>query len=178
MDISNNIIDTLESININNETSNTKSGKNKDCHELKNLEYKNVLMYGNNLKPKAESINVSVLEELLEKESQLNRLDLWTKLDKTDKIIKLNAYAKTLVEKYSLIKEEEKELNSYLLYILERKYISKIKDVVYNRETGKIESIPNLIFNEDTRRFFVRKGDKHVNTLKSLAPKKNKTQKF
>ena len=114
-------------------------------------------MYGNNLKPKAESINVSILEELLEKESQLNRLDLWTKLDKTDKIVKLNMYAKTLVEKYSLNKEEEKQLNNYLLYILERKYISKIKDVLYNRETGIIESIPNLIFNEDTRRFLFKK---------------------
>ena len=36
------------------------------------------------------NINVSLLEDLLEKESQLNRLDMWTKLDKTDKIIKLN----------------------------------------------------------------------------------------
>ena len=135
-------------------------------------------MYGNNLKPKAESMNVTILEELLEKESQLNKLDMWNKLDKTDKIIKLNNYAKILVKKFLLTSEEEKHLNQYLLYILERKYISKIKDVIYNREIGIIESIPNLIFNEETRRFFIKKGDKHVNTLKSLAPKKNKTHKF
>jgi len=178
MEISNNIIETLECININAEKDTTKTSKNKDCVELKNLEYKNVLMYGNNLKPKAESINVSLLEELLEKESQMNKLDMWTKLDKTDKIIKLNNHSKTLVEKHSLTQEEEKQLNNYLLYVLERKYISKIKDVIYNRETGVIESIPNLIFNEQSRRFFMKKGDKHVNTVKSLAPKKNRTQKF
>ena len=129
MDLSNTIIKTMENISI--ETSNAdepgekidKVKKDKDCVELKNLEYKNVLMYGNNLKPKDESVNVSVLEELLEKESQMNRLDLWPKLDKTDKIIKLKAYAKILVERHVLNREEEKQLNNYFLYCLERKYL-------------------------------------------------------
>ena len=179
MEISNNIIEKLESINLNtNITNDNKTVKNKDCIELKNLEYKNVLMYGNNLKPKDNNINVSLLEDLLEKESQLNRLDMWTKLDKTDKIIKLNLYTKLLVKKYDLTSEEEKQLSSYLIYALERKYISKIKDVIYSRENGTIVSIPNLIFNEETRRFYIKKNEKHVNTIKSLAPKKNKTHKF
>ena len=184
MDQSNTIIKTMEDISI--ESSNVdetgektdKVKKDKDCVELKNLEYKNVLMYGNNLKPKDESVNVSVLEELLEKESQMNRLDLWPKLDKTDKIIKLKAYAKILVEKYVLNREEEKQLNNYFLYCLERKYLQKIKDVIYNRELGTIESIPSLYFQEDARTFYIKKGDKHGNTLKSLAPKNNRTKKF
>lgn len=184
MDLSNTIIKTMENISI--ESSNVgetgektdKVKKDKDCVELKNLEYKNVLMYGNNLKPKDESVNVSILEELLEKESQMNRLDLWPKLDKTDKIIKLKAYAKKLVEKHELNQEEEKRLNNYFLYCLERKYLQKIKDVIYNRELGTIESIPNLHFQEDTRTFYIKKGDKHGNTLKSLAPKNNRTKKF
>jgi len=118
-----------------------------------------------------------VLEELLEKESQLNKQDMWTKLDKTDKIIKLNIYCKILTEKHTLTQEEEKVLNNYLLYVLERRYLSKIKDVIYNRNDGVIENIPNLLFNEENRSFYIKKGDKHVNTLKSLGPKKNRTVK-
>ena len=175
MEISNNIIDTLQKVEINK--SNEKN-KERDCIELKNLEYKNVLMYGNNLKPKDNSSNVTMIENFLEKESQMNKLDLWTKLDKTDKIIKLKAYAKNLVINYNLNDDEEKKLNTYLIYCLERKHISKIKDINYNKSTGIIESIPNLLFNEETRSFYMKKGDKHGNTLKSLAPKKNKTQKF
>ena len=175
MEISNNIIDTLQKVEINK--SNEKN-KERDCIELKNLEYKNVLMYGNNLKPKDDSSNVTMIENFLEKESQMNKLDLWTKLDKTDKIIKLKAYAKNLVINYNLNDDEEKKLNTYLIYCLERKHISKIKDINYNKSTGIIESIPNLLFNEESRSFYMKKGDKHGNTLKSLAPKKNKTQKF
>ncbi len=69
MDISNSIIDSLESLNIEKDDSKNKKDKNKDkdCLELKNLEYKNVLMYGNNLKSNSESVNVSIIEELLEK---------------------------------------------------------------------------------------------------------------
>lgn len=175
MDLSNTITETFQNISISNVDEKV---KHRECIELKNLEYKNVLMYGNNLKPKNESSNVAFIEDLLEKESQLNRLDLWTKLDKTDKIFKLKAYAKKLVDLYTLNIDEEKKLNLYLVYCLERKYISKIKDVNYNKETGNIESIPNLIFNEDSRTFIMKKNDKHGNTLKSLAPKKNKTQKY
>lgn len=179
MDPSNNIIELLENINITDkDKKSNKNVKNKDCVELKNLEFKNVMMYGNGLKPKCDTDNVTFLEELLEKETQMNKLDMWTKIDKTDKIIKLKKYANVLVEKYNLNTEEETSLNNYLLHILERKYISKIKDVVYNREMGIIENIPNLIFNSENRRFFIKKNDKHVNTLKSLGPKKNKTQKF
>lgn len=182
MDASNNITETLQNINIAKTDDKIKDTdekiKYRECIELKNLEYKNVLMYGNNLKPKDESSNVAFIENLLEKESQMNRLDLWSKLDKTEKIFKLKAYAKTLVDLYTLNRDEENKLNNYLLYCLERKYISKIKDVNYNKDTGNIESIPNLIFNEDSRIFNIKKSDKHGNTLKSLGPKKNKTQKF
>jgi hypothetical protein len=175
MDTSNSIIDTMQSVDI---TKSKEKNKERDCIELKNLEYKNVLMYGNNLKPKDDSSNVKMIEQFLEKESQLNKLDMWTKLDKTDKIIKLKSFAKKLVELHSLNIEQEKTLNQYLLYCLERRHLSKIKDVNYNKDTGVIESIPNLLFNEETRNFYIKKSEKHGNTLKSLPPKKNKTHKF
>lgn len=188
MDISNTIIQAIENATIqddendikdkNDDNTPIKKIEERDCIELKNLEYKNVLMYGNNLKPRDESVTVSVLEDLLERESQMNRLDLWTKLDKTDKIIKLRAYTKVLTERHNLSPDEAKRLDNYFLQCLDRKYLLKIKEVAYSREKGVIENIPALIFNEEMRTFVLKKSDKHVNTLKSLGPKKNKTQKF
>ena len=188
MDISNTIIQAIENATIQDDENDIKDENDKkdestkkperDCIELKNLEYKNVLMYGNNLKPRDESVTVSVLEDLLERESQMNRLDLWTKLDKTDKIIKLRAYTKVLTERHNLSPDEAKRLDNYFLQCLDRKYLLKIKEVAYSREKGVIENIPALIFNEEMRTFVLKKSDKHVNTLKSLGPKKNKTQKF
>ena len=148
-----------------------------DCVELKNLEYKNVLMYGNNLKPQHKSVDVSELDELLNKELELNKLDLWTKLDKTIKIKKLSEYSRVIKEQYNLTEPETIALNKYFLYCLDRKYLSRIKDIDYNRETGIIKNIPNLTFREDTRTFYIKKPDKHGSTLKSLPPKKNKTVK-
>ena len=179
MDISNNII-TNNTDNVASENTSKKKSKSKntnDCVELKNLEYKNVLMFGNNLKPDNMSIDVSEIGDILNKELELNKLELWTKLDKTVKIKKLNEYSKILKEKYTLGDEETKSLNAYFLYCLDRKYLSRMKDIEYVRETGIIKNIPNLTFKEDSRTFYIKKPDKHGTTLKTLAPKKNKTVK-
>ena len=183
MDISNNnsiIIDIDKGLNIDKlsiEESSIDSKKN-GCQELKNLNYKNVLMCGNNLKPQTKNeVDVSHIENILNKETELNKQDLWTKLDKTDKIAKLNTYGKKLCENHKLSEEEVNKLNIYFIYCLDRKHLSRIKDVDYNRETGTINNIPNLVFNEDSRIFCIKKNGKHISTLKSLAPKKNKTAK-
>ena len=74
----------------------------------------------------------------------------------------------------SLIKPEN------LLFYVNNQIISNN----YEKNSSQIISIifeiikPNLIFNEDSRTFNIKKSDKHGNTLKSLAPKKNKTQKY
>ena len=172
--ISDDIIPKKSPDNIEDSTKNT----NKECIELKNLDYKNMLMYGNNLKSNSVNVDIEQIEKLLENESLLNKLDMWSKLDKTDKIIKLKNFAKILVIRYTLDSNEENKLNNYLIYCLERKHISKIKDINYNKNLGIIEDIPNLCFNEETRTFFIKRNDRHGNTQKSLAPKKNKTQKY
>ena len=53
----------------------------------------------------------------------------------------------------------------------------KIKDVTYDKDIGEIIDIPNLVFNENTRNFNIKKSDKHISSLRSLAPTKNKTIK-
>ena len=156
-----------------------KSSKRDDCQELRNLEYKNMLMHGNNIKPREEEItSEDTLDDFLKRETAMNKLEQWTKLDKTVKISKLHEYTIRLNERYELTNDETVKLRTYLIFCLERKYFAKMKDVNYDRENGAIIDIPNLEFNEATRIFAYRKTDKaNSSTLKSLAPKKNRTQK-
>ena len=68
--ISDDIIPKKSPDNIEDSTKNT----NKECIELKNLDYKNMLMYGNNLKSNSVNVDIEQIEKLLENESLLNKL--------------------------------------------------------------------------------------------------------
>jgi hypothetical protein len=43
--------------------------------------------------------------------------------------------------------------------------------------TGKIKSIPGLLFNKNSNKYTLRRVDKKGSTLKALAPKNRKTTK-
>ena len=65
-------------------------------------------------------------------------------------------------------------LKTYISSNLDKKNLYKNKDVVYIRETGVIESIPALQFNNTTRKFSLRRSQQHISTAKCLGPKKKK----
>ena len=69
-------------------------------------------------------------------------------------------------------------MRSYLLHSLERKKLTRQKDVVYDMKTNKIKSIPGLLYNKQKNKFTIKRQEKKPNsTLKCLAPKKkNKTK--
>jgi hypothetical protein len=56
---------------------------------------------------------------------------------------------------------------------LDKAKLQKTKDVVYNKETREIVSIPALHFNTTSHAFTLKMLDtKRVSTLKSLTPKR------
>lgn len=142
-----------------------------NCPELNSIRYKTMLIQGE-ITPKTDTI--LNIEELLEQESILNKLEPWCKLDKTLKLKKLEIYANLISKKHNLIMTELNELNSILRVALERKNLNKVKDVIYDKETGVIKNIPMLHFNNITRKFILKKNDKHISTIKSLSIKKPK----
>jgi hypothetical protein len=168
----NNIIDN-SSNKINN-----KNKKSDYCQELKNIEYKTMLLNGTSLiSDKQNNNNIEKITNFLNNESDANKKEPWIRLDKTQKIKKINIYIENLSNKYNLTCEEIVNIQQYLLRYLERKNLTKAKDVSYNKETGIIQNIPNLFFNDNTRNFYFKKDDKHVSTVKSLPPeKKNKSK--
>ena len=151
---------------------------NTECQELKNIQYKTMLLSGNKkgIEYKTAS-DISNLELFLNKESELTQNEPWSKLDKTIKLQKLNDYVDIIAKGHSLSALEIKQLKRYLSNSLDKKKLQRVKDVCYDKQTGIIKNIPCLHFNTTSRKFTLKRSDKHVSTLKCLAPKKRKSSK-
>lgn len=113
------------------------------------------------------------IDSMLENEKQKNKSDSWNKLDKTVKIQKLHAFAEKYGRDNGYPVKEVKNLKVFFVDCLNKAKLQKTKDVVYDKETGEITSIPALFFNSITHNFTLRIMDsKRVSTLKSLTPKR------
>jgi hypothetical protein len=141
-----------------------------ECQELKNIKYKTMLLSGNKKNISSITNEVSNLDLMLDNESKQNKKESWNKLDKSVKMTKVNEYIDTLVEKHNLSLDEQNNLKDYLSSSLDKKSLHKNKDVVYIKETGKLESIPILQFNNVTRKFSLKKQQQQIQTSRSLGP--------
>ena len=146
----------------------TKKDKANNCKELQNIAYKTKRFNGTEIVPLIVNTNNSTLSNFLNNETIANEKENWCKLDKTQKVKKLINYVALLEKKYSLTSDESNKCRSYLIKCLERKALSKAKDVNYDKSEGIIIDIPHLLFDITTRSFLLKKDDKHVSTVKSL----------
>jgi hypothetical protein len=147
----------------------------KECKELKTIKYKTMLLSGNpDINPNIKD-NLSKVDMILERESNLNKAEPWSKLDKTVKLNKLNEYVSFLTKEHKLTNTEIKTIKKELHNALDKKQLQRVKDVNYDKDTGHIKNIPNLHFNKNTRKFTMKRSEKLISTLKSLGPKKNQS---
>ena len=122
---------------------------------------------------KVSHIDVNELDKLLEKEKQDNKGAIWIKLDKTERIQRLQDYAEVYSREHKLNSKEEKALRLFFKSCLDKNNLNKAKDVNYNKEERRIISIPALHFNTVTKNYTLKIMDsKRVSTMKSLTPKK------
>uniref|UniRef100_A0A6C0DW69 Uncharacterized protein n=1 Tax=viral metagenome TaxID=1070528 RepID=A0A6C0DW69_9ZZZZ len=145
-----------------------KKNKSNNCKELQNIAYKTKRFNGTEIVPQIVNTNNSTLSNFLNNETIANEKENWCKLDKTQKVKKLINYVQLLENKYNLVSEESNKCKSYLIKCLERKALSKAKDVIYDKVSGAIVDIPHLLFDTISRNFMLKKDDKHVSTVKSL----------
>jgi hypothetical protein len=108
------------------------------------------------------------IDSFLDKESKMNKFEPWNKLDKTEKIKQLGDYVDGLINTHSLTDDEVKDIKTYLSSCLDKKKLLCVKDVQYDKITGKIQSIPYFNFNSTTRKFTLKRNEKRASTLKSL----------
>lgn len=159
----------------NNISDKKKKEKTDYCKELKNIAYKTMLLNGHEIVPDVNNTNNNTLSKYLEDETSANQKENWSKLDKTQKVKKLLTHVELLEKKYTLSDEEVNKCKKYLLKCLERKALSKVKDVLYDKDKGIINSIPNLQFDNTNRVFALKKDEKHISTVKCL-PQENKSK--
>ena len=154
--------------------------KSEECQELKNIRYKTMLINGNKKTLNTIINDISNLDIILENETENSKKESWNRLDKSAKMNKINNYIKTLTPTYKLTKQEIETLRSYLSTNLDKKNLQRNKDVTYIKDSGILESIPSLHFNNTTRKFTLRKQSQ-PSALKSLGPtrkKRNKSNKL
>ena len=159
-------------INIDADATTEKSIKNEECIELKNIQYKTMLINGVSINETKSSQSLQKLDKFLQDEKITNENEPWCKLNKTTKIKKIIDY----IEKYKIDKnltdEEGDKLTIFLRDCLNRKKLQRIKDVVYDKEKGIVNDIPSLTYVKSTKHFTLKNIEKRVSTLKSLPQKK------
>jgi hypothetical protein len=143
-----------------------------ECHELKNIKYKTMLLNGVSLMETKSSDNISNLDKFLETEKNNNNIEPWCKLNKTMKTKKLCDFVQTYGTQNNLGEEETNAMILFLKDSLDKKKLSRVKDVIYDKGTGIIKDIPALVYTKSNKHFTLKNIDKRVSTLKSLAPKK------
>ena len=146
--------------------------KEEECVDLKNIKYKTMLLHGAPLKETTSASDLSNLEKFLEDEKNHNQKEPWSKLDKTVKTKKMLSFAEEYCKEKTLDETESDLLIQFLKDCLDKKKLNRVKDVIYNKETGFIKEIPALFYNKASRHFTLKNVDKRVSTLKSLPPKR------
>ena len=149
-----------------------KSKKTDECIELKNIQYKTMLLNGVQKEIKISKTEADI-EDILEKEKNLNLSVPWTKLEKGIKIRKLICFAEQYGIDNSLTTDELVKLTNLLKTAIDRKHLQRMKDITYDKETGVIVDIPLLSFDEKTRNFVLRRQEKK-STQKSFTPFRKK----
>lgn len=186
--LNNKLLNNNDKFNFNDHSNNIINENNENdtnnniCIELQNIKYKTMLLNGNNnnnnILNNPEVDNINNMDNILCAERELNIKEPWSKLDKTSKILKIKNYVNNIIDKDNNHTENEKSiLINYLINSIDKKRLHKVKDVIYNIDTGNIENIPDLIFNETTRRFTLKRNDKRQSTTKGLGPKTRKNIK-
>jgi hypothetical protein len=167
--------------NINNDVDAHTAKKNtvkEECVELRNMKYKSMLLKKTNTKQLTKCNSNVDIDSFLEKERTHNKEEQWAKLDKSMKISKITTFVDSYSIENNLNEKDKTFLHDFLLYCLEQKKIIKTKDVVYDKVSGTITSIPCLLYTPTlVKKFTLKRCEKRPSTLSSLAPKSKASRK-
>ena len=143
-----------------------------ECAELKNIKYQSMLLSNSNkdssnFTQNSKNNSLKNIDEFLEAENAISRKESWSRLNKTIKLDKLNAWSDTYSRDNKLDEHVKNNLKTFLKVSLDRNKLQKVKDVIYDKDAQEIVNIPNLTLNSNNK-FILKRNDKRVSTLKSL----------
>lgn len=123
--------------------------------------------------PFGNEVTFKKMDSILENEKIINKTDTWNKLNKYEKVQRLHAFAESHGKDTSLTAKEVSSLKLFFSGCVDKNKLNRTKDVVYNKDTRVITSIPSLHFNTISQNFTLKNMDaKRVSTIKSLTPKR------
>ena len=117
-------------------------------------------------------VNSNKMQEILSKEIKNGKNDNWIKLNKTDKIKKLEEFSKSMLNELGT--EKCLELKQFLIECLNKKRFEKIRDICYDPEKQVITNIPGLITDP---KFILMRTEKRASTIRLPTNVKNKTKR-
>jgi hypothetical protein len=152
--------------------------KKDECQELKNIEYKTMLIGSKKNIIIKNNDDIEKVKKFLEteKKSNNNKKVSWSNLTKTEKLNKINEYSIKYSNDNKLTKKQQEDLNITLVNYFNHKKFQKVKDVKYNKNTGIIDSIPNLYYNKVSKKFSLKRNEKK-STSNSLGPGRTRKKK-
>ena len=89
----------------------------------------------------------------LEAEKELRFKKPWVKLEKGNKLNRLNIYIEDETTEKELSEDTSKKLKKLLHTIFEKGILSKSSEIEYCNETCKILNIKNLVYDEDKNEY-------------------------
>ena len=89
----------------------------------------------------------------LESEKEERFKKPWAKLEKGNKLNRLNLYIKGETKEKELSEDTSKKLKKLLHTIFEKGILSKSSEIEYCNETCKILNIKNLVYDEDKNEY-------------------------
>ena len=122
----------------------------------------------NTVKPRETCKKQDNVYNMLATESNNNKHNNWNKLGKPEKIKQISIFVTEQASHFGILEEELAECKQYLIDSLDKKKLTCVKDINYNKEIGKIVCIHNLVFNSTNRRFTFKRNEKRTSTTKSL----------
>ena len=136
-----------------------------------------MLLTGNYGMLKPDIVTNPNIDDILENEKNANKSDPWNKLDKSAKFGKLKEFALMHGKKENYTEQEIASLYHFLISAIDQKKLMRAKDVIYDKVTGAITSIPCLIYHSGFKKFTLKRCEKRQSTLKSLAPTTSMSKK-
>ena len=118
----------------------------KELNELNNIKYKSNLK-SLNITTKMED-DLHNLDNFLEQEKSQCNNDSWGKIDKNKRLEKLIQFADVYRVEKNMSGDEYDKLVLFFNDCVEKKRFNKTKDVVYDKKTGLIKTIPGLMINK------------------------------
>jgi hypothetical protein len=131
----------------------------------------------NGLTNSSTTNNIDSIDQLLAQETVSNVADSWARLDKTTRIKKLKTYVRTKMNaRMNLTDQESDKCLRYMVRNMDRQ-LRRVKDVVYDKDSGEVMDIPAFEFNAKTRAFTMKRDSPNTTPVKKRVARATRTAK-